>query len=222
MLGIFLCLFFKDRAKVFDWMAYGWFGVLKFVNNLKFQIEGQEKMPTSKGKLIVSNHQSHLDIPAVFYASGGGVRMVAKKELLYVPFFGFGSWLAGHIFVDRKNPESRRITKDKIKEKLATGQNVYLAPEGTRSKSKALGTFKKGAFFISRALGEKLYPVIIFNGGEVLSKKDIVINCGQTIYAKVLDPIDPVEHGFPDARTYASYVRDLMQKEIEAWKSPTA
>src|ERR1041385_1261460 len=70
---------------------------------LRIDVRGREHLPPGEAFVVMSNHQSHFDIPVLFQALQIPLRMVAKKELFRIPFMAGAMRAAGFVEVDRKN-----------------------------------------------------------------------------------------------------------------------
>src|SRR5262252_9168914 len=68
---------------------------------ITLRVEGLERLPADEAFVVMSNHQSHYDIPVMFQALQRRVRMVAKKELYRLPVFAGAMRLAGFVEIDR-------------------------------------------------------------------------------------------------------------------------
>lgn len=125
------------------------------------RIEGAEHLRGWRAALVMSNHQSHLDVPVLFQAIPPSLRMVAKAELSRIPIWGGAMRAGGIIFIDRRDRASAIASLELAKQQLAEGVSVWIAPEGTRSPDGALGAFKKGGFVIAEEVGADIVPVTI-------------------------------------------------------------
>ena len=94
-----------------------------------------------------------------------------KKEIKKYPGVGFGSQAVGHIFVDRSSTAEALKSINAAKEKIKDGTSVIFFPEGTRSKTRELLPFKKGAFRFAFDLGLPILPVTI-NGTDKVFPAD--------------------------------------------------
>ena len=131
-----------------------------------------------RAAVYVANHQSHFDIPALVLSMPGDFRIVAKKELLYIPIFGWALWLARFPFIDRGSRERAIRTLEKAARLFQTGISVVIFPEGTRSQDGRLLPFKKGGFILALQAGVPIVPVSIRGGAEVLPKGGLRIRPG--------------------------------------------
>ncbi len=139
--------------------------------------------------IYVSNHTSPLDIFLGIWLSPYGVVGIAKKEVVYYPFFGQLYWISGHLRIDRKDHgkavEALRDTAEMVRrERLG----LWLWPEGTRSKDGRLLPFKKGFAHLAIATGLPVVPVVITGAHRGWRKNSFLIEAC-TIGVQVLPPI---------------------------------
>lgn len=147
----------------------------KIVEHAKvtLDVRGREHMQPGKTYLVMSNHQSHYDVPVLFHVIGKNIRMITKKELFDVPIFGKAMMEAGFISIDRQNRQSAMKSLAEAKEKMAAGTHVWIAPEGTRSVTGQLGPFKKGGFALAMDAGLMILPVTISGTRDILIAKGV-------------------------------------------------
>ncbi|XP_045452641.1 1-acyl-sn-glycerol-3-phosphate acyltransferase alpha-like [Melitaea cinxia] len=161
------------------------------VLNLKWNLRNGKVLSKNEGAVIISNHQSSLDILGLFNIWGavGKLAPVAKKEIFYVWPFGLAAYLAGVVFIDRKNTkdayEQLKITSEvMVKQKT----KIWLFPEGTRNKENdKLLPFKKGAFAIAVAAQRPIIPVV-FSPYYFIIEKKYIFNKGHII-VECLEPV---------------------------------
>ena len=123
--------------------------------------EGLEKIPDEKGLCFVSNHQSAIDILIVLSVLPITVGYIAKKQLLYYPFLNL--WIAAlkSVFIDRKNVKKALRSIEKGVEFIKKGNSMIIFPEGTRSKSDTIGTFKNGSIKLATRAEATIVPLSI-------------------------------------------------------------
>jgi 1-acyl-sn-glycerol-3-phosphate acyltransferase len=140
------------------------------VHNAKatLDVRGRENLEPGKTYLVMSNHQSHYDVPVLFHVIGKNIRMITKEELFKIPIFGKAMAEAGFISINRQNRQSAMRSLKIAKEKMDAGTHVWIAPEGTRSKTGALGPFKKGGFALAMDAGLMILPVTISGTRDIL------------------------------------------------------
>ncbi len=155
---------------------------------IELKVKGQERL--SGGPfLVMSNHLSHFDVPLLFAGVGGNLRMVTKTELFRIPGWGPAMRQAGFIEIDRKDRARAKESLERAKETLRTGINVWIAPEGTRSRDGELQSFKKGGFIIASEMGVRILPVAIAGTHEILPPTTLKARRGGTVAIVIGEPI---------------------------------
>jgi 1-acyl-sn-glycerol-3-phosphate acyltransferase len=160
--------------------------------------------------LIVTNHQSHLDIPAVFEALSGHIRMVAKAELFRIPFFGWCLHAAEFIPIERGNRDAGRKAVANIKDRIQSGLQVWVAPEGTRSSDGKLQKFKTGSFSVAIEAGVPVQPIVVKGAIDVISKHESFPKPGLTIDLYVLPQISTEGYRPDERHKLAEIARNAM------------
>jgi len=165
----------------------------KVVRNLgtSLHVVGHEHIENGKAYLVMSNHQSHYDVPVLFHVLGSNLRMVAKLELFSLPVFGAALREAGFIAVDRSNRVRAIESLEVAKAKLAGGVSVWIAPEGTRSKTGELLPFKKGGFVLALETKWPVLPVTIQGTREALPANGLRSSPGASVRVTIHRPIHP-------------------------------
>ncbi len=148
----------------------GWWGKTFIrLGGWNVRVEGMETLP-SGGAVLVSNHQSLVDIPLLLSAFPRPVRFLAKRELGEIPLFGKAMAAAGNIFIDRDDPRNAVQMLRNAAARLSDGQLLAVFPEGRRSRDGSVGEFKPGAFYLARKTGAPVVPVYIDGGFQALPK----------------------------------------------------
>lgn len=121
-----------------------------------FETWGQEKVPAQGATIVIANHVSYLDPPALGVAYPRRVYFMAKQELFRIPVFG---WLLRELgaFPVRRGEPDRRAFKRAF-EILTGGGVLGMFPEGTRSKTGELGPAEEGAALLALRTGARLVP----------------------------------------------------------------
>jgi len=173
-------------------------------------VRGREHAEGSEPFVVMSNHQSLYDIPALFCSLPGRVRMVAKAELFKVPIWGKAMLAAGFIRVDRGDRDRAAASLREGNSRLKEGTRVWIAPEGTRSTTGALGVFKKGGFRMALETGTRILPIAIDGTRHVLPARGSVVSLGQRVTVTILPPIDPKAYGDERRKELMDVVRDAI------------
>jgi 1-acyl-sn-glycerol-3-phosphate acyltransferase len=181
----------RVTKQICDERLAGWAKAV--VENARIEIEvlGREHLKTGETYLVMSNHQSLYDIPVLFRVVGSNIRMITKKELFGVPVFGGALAVAGFIAIDRSNRHAAIRSLEKARELVASGTHVWIAPEGTRSRSGKLLPFKKGAFYLALGSGLPILPVTLSGTRNVLAAKGVLSRAGARVRVTIHPKVDP-------------------------------
>lgn len=152
-------------------------------------VTGSEHIGTKESFILMSNHQSHYDIPALMQAFPRSLRMVTKTELFKVPIWGGALRASGFIEVDRKNRVRAIASLRRAKESLDRGISIWIAPEGTRSRTGELLPFKKGGFILAQETGLRILPVGIAGTRAILPAKAADVQRGVRVTVSFGAPI---------------------------------
>lgn len=132
----------------------------RWLFGLTGKIIAGENMIRDKPCVIVSNHQSTLDLFGMADAFPQRATYLAKKELLFYGPLGLCFWLSGAVFIDRKASGGRGVMEQCAKEVLDRNLKIWIFPEGTRSTKSGMLPFKKGAFNLAVAAQIPIVPVV--------------------------------------------------------------
>jgi 1-acyl-sn-glycerol-3-phosphate acyltransferase len=164
--------------------------------------------------ILMSNHQSHYDIPVLYRAIPRRIRMVAKAELFRIPLFGQAMKAAGFVKVNRENREQAVQSLRESMAMLEHGTLLWIAPEGTRSVTGKLGPFKSGGFHMALESGHRIVPIAIDGTRRVLQSGTIDLNRGHHVSVTILPPIDPKDFGPSRRRELTEAVRQAIAAEL--------
>jgi len=211
----FMTFPFDSRRKVFHyWLLIHSFILSSFLPCGKIKIEGIEKIRKDLSYVIISNHQSILDI-LVLNRIFTDFKWISKIENLRVPFLGWYLRMAGYIAVERGNKESRAEMIKAAAQCLRDGISIMIFPEGTRSPDGNVGYFKTGAFELALMTDKPVLPVVVDGTGRLLPKKSLIFLAGVTLTVKVLDPVFPGSFRTSDPVELAETFRKMITKELE-------
>ena len=177
---------------------------------IDLHVHGRQNIPKDENFVVMSNHQSLYDIPILFRVIPQTLRMVAKSELFKIPIFGRALEVAEFVSLDRGNKAKAREGILAAQQRIRSGVNVWIAPEGTRSPTGKLGPFKGGGFKLAIETETRILPVTLSGSRDVLPAKGAFVNKGQRVDVYVHAPIDPADFGA------ASGGRDALTKAIRA------
>ena len=150
-------------------------------------LHGLENIPKDGPVIFMSNHQSYVDVPALFFVPGQ-FRWMADRGLFNIPFFGWAMSMAGYIPVDRGNPRAAIRTLAAAREMLEKGTSIFLFPEGTRSHTGVFGRFQMGGFRLAAESGVPVVPVVLTGTRFLLPRGTWIFRWGVTVEIRFLQP----------------------------------
>lgn len=134
----------------------------------RLEVEGAERIDWSRPHMLVANHQSVIDICALFRAVPVPLHFLLKQEMTRVPFVGWYAKSMGMLFIERDNPRAAPALLRAAARLVGSGAQLCIFPEGTRSRSGAVAEFKGGAFQSAIDAGAAVIPVAMDGAGAVL------------------------------------------------------
>ena len=190
-----------------------WSGSLLRYAGLRVQVVNPHgvEIPDGRPCILMSNHSSLYDIPLIFMALPGSIRMLTKKELFRVPIWGRGLAAGEFVAIDRHDRQQAIRDLCAARDKMASGIVLWIAPEGTRSRDGRLGSFKKGGFMLALETGATIIPVGIRGSRDVLPAKSLRFELGRTAEVHVGRPIEAADYR-GDGRDAG---RDALMSEVE-------
>lgn len=183
-------------------------------------VTGQENIQKGQSYVFVSNHQSFLDVFAVYGWLPANFKWLMKKELRRIPFVGFACKVAGHIFVDRANPVAALRSIKEIEAELQNGVSTVIFPEGTRTKTGEMGRFKRGAFQVALDLHLPIIPISLTGFYEAMPRDTYYIRPRAHLHMHIGKPIDLSDFIDPmtskiDPNAAMAYVREQVQEGMK-------
>jgi 1-acyl-sn-glycerol-3-phosphate acyltransferase len=167
-----------------------WSATVIELTRIDLDVRWQTPIDWRRPYVIMSNHQSHMDIPVLYRVIPPSVRMVAKKELFRVPLFGKAMTSAGFIEVDRGQRERAIASLEAAAARVRGGASVWIAPEGTRSADGEIGALKKGGFMLARSAGVPILPIVLSGTRDALPRGAAAIVRGARVRVEVGAPIE--------------------------------
>jgi 1-acyl-sn-glycerol-3-phosphate acyltransferase len=163
------------------WVARRWVGWILATCRIRVECEGLDRIDLARPCVFMSNHQSVFDTAVIVHTLPVSWRFVAKRELLFVPFFGWVLGLGGHVIVDRGNHERAMRSLVRAAERIRNGTPVVIFPEGTRSASGTLGSFKSGGFHLAMQAGVPIVPISVSGSQRITPKRSLRIESGHIL-----------------------------------------
>jgi 1-acyl-sn-glycerol-3-phosphate acyltransferase len=169
----------RKNDHTFHALARGWARTSLKMCGVTVSVKGLEKVDMNRNYVYVSNHASMFDIPAIIASVPDEIRIVFKKELHWIPVFGWGLKYGSYISIDRsRGPAAMKSIEEAVK-KIRTGASVLLYAEGTRTLDGKLQAFKRGAFNLAVKAGVPVVPLTINGSFKLLPKRSIIVRPGK-------------------------------------------
>ncbi len=180
--------FRENRDGFFGWCDWGSRIWLKACG-VKVHVAGRENLEDGRQYVFVANHRSYLDTATLYAFVGRRVGLVAKRELLKVPIFGYGMAIANVIAIDRSNRERAKRSMERARQIMNDGYSFGVFAEGTRAMPGELLPFKKGAIHLALQTNAPIIPVVFTNTDQLMGKRTGVAYPG-TIEMQLLPPVE--------------------------------
>lgn len=146
-------------AKLFCWMTF-----------VRVTVRGRENIDKHTSYVFVANHQGAYDIFSIYGWINHNFRWMMKKSLERIPFVGYSCRVSGQIFVDRSTPSALRQTMEKAEKQLSGGMSLVVFPEGERTLTGRMGTFKRGAYTLAMGFDMPVAPITIDGAYKVMPR----------------------------------------------------
>lgn len=190
-----------------------WSILVCFFLLIPVKVKGREKVKKGTSYVFVANHQGAFDIFLIYGFLGRNFKWMMKKGLRTIPFVGKACESAGHIFVDRSGPKKVLATIKKAKDSLKNGVSLVVFPEGARTFTGHMNSFKKGAFQLADDLQLAVVPLTIEGSFEVLPRTGKWIHRHPMILT-IHDPIPPKGQGIANIKATLEEAYDVVEKSL--------
>ncbi|HYP27077.1 MAG TPA: lysophospholipid acyltransferase family protein [Blastocatellia bacterium] len=191
-LSLMLAPFDRDGAMQ-HWCARWWCRIIAWTIGARIRVSGKENIRPDRNYVYMANHSSLVDTPALFAYLPYQFRIMAKKQLFYIPFMGWHLWTSGNFPIDRTDGRKTALSLRRVIEEIRGGKSLAVFPEGTRSPDGRLQEFKPGAFKLAVRAGVPIVPVTIRGTRDVLPKGSLAPRPGR-VDVIIGEPIDTREY----------------------------
>jgi 1-acyl-sn-glycerol-3-phosphate acyltransferase len=192
-------------ASLYTWLNPAW----------RVRVIGRERLYEDGPTVLVANHNSLVDILVLFRLQSH-FRWVSKKENFRVPFVGWNMTLCDYIPIRRGQAGSIHTMMRHCDRALAGGNSIFMFPEGTRSSSGRLRSFKLGAFEIANRNRVPIQPIIVRGTSEALPKRGFILQGRHAISIEVLDVIPAEEVASCDSQEMLERVRTIIGDALKS------
>ena len=200
---VLLHLFSSFWASVYLWAMPAW----------SVGVEGRSTIRMRDRYVIVSNHQSQLDILMAFNLFFP-FKWVSKAEVFKIPFIGWNMYLNRYIKLKRGDKKGIARMFVDCEKAIAEGNSIFIFPEGTRSETGTLKPFKSGAFILAKKMQVPILPVVINGTKTALPKHSMNFHGSQKMSIRVLEPVDYERFAHLTAKETGEMIRDIIAAEL--------
>ena len=196
------------RLKLFAiWPRFAnWF--LNFTCDIEVEVIGRKNLP-NEPCVIVSNHQGQWETFSMQYLFHPLCTLL-KKELLYIPFWGWAMKMLNPIAINRDKPKEAILqTLEEGSNRLKEGMYVLLFPEGTRVKAGRVGNYARSSFELAKRNNVKILP-LCHNSGDCWPAHKFIKHPGR-IKLIIGEPFF-VE----DSKRSANEVKEWVEKKLQS------
>lgn len=188
----------------------------KVVNylNLTINVINPENLPESGPVVYVSNHQSYTDILMFLNVPKHQIGFIAKEELTKIPVFADWILRIESLFIKRGDARASLATIKKGAQKISDGYSLVIFPEGTRSRSNKMASFKQGSLKLATKVKATVVPVTIRNSFKVFEETGR-IQKGQRVDFIVHEPIDTSLLDRKELSELSDRVEEIVRKGLE-------
>jgi 1-acyl-sn-glycerol-3-phosphate acyltransferase len=190
-----------------------------WLSRARVEIEGLDNIALNRPQIFVANHSGLHDILSLAAYLPIQFRWIAKKSLFRVPFMGWHMRRSGYIAIDRENPRDAAKSIMEAAGVIQGGVNAIAFPEGTRSKTGALGNFHSGAFSLALRTNVPLVPITLDGSYRVIVPKTLQVNPGTVIRIKMDRPIDLSSYLRGEKRRLMEEVYEIMNRNLKELRS---
>jgi 1-acyl-sn-glycerol-3-phosphate acyltransferase len=207
-LGLLLSAVDRSGESVI-WVARNWVRWILVTCGVRVDVSGLEHHDPSRPYVVMANHQSVFDTAAIVATLPGSFRFVAKRELTWIPFFGWALAASGHVIIDRSNRESSVRSLERAALRVRNGKTVVIFPEGTRALDGQIGEFKSGGFHLALAAQVPILPASVSGSSRITPPHSLRIESGR-IHVRYGEPIPTAGLGLEDRHRLKELVRSAI------------
>ncbi|MCR5420754.1 MAG: 1-acylglycerol-3-phosphate O-acyltransferase [Lachnospiraceae bacterium] len=190
------------------------FSTVRLFSGARVIVNGLENIPEDTSCLFVGNHNSYFDIIISYTLMKRPTGYIAKKEMEKYPSLNVWMYYIRCLFIDRTDVKQGMKTILKAVEYLKSGVNIFVFPEGTRSKDGKMLPFKEGSMKMAEKSGCPIIPVAISNTANMfenhfpkITKETVVFTFGKPIYTETLTK---------DEKKYlGKYTQNIIQELLD-------
>jgi 1-acyl-sn-glycerol-3-phosphate acyltransferase len=195
-----------------------WSAYVLGVFEADLEVSGREHVPEAPGRkmIIMSNHQSQLDIPALTRAMDRITGFVAKRELSRVPLLNYWMHQLGCVIIDRSDKRGAHQALEKAAREMGDTPLVVF-PEGTRSRDGKLLPFKLGGTRLALLAQAIIVPALIEGSRNAVENRKAQGKGPIPVRLTFFPPLDA--RGLDEGKVSQNKIKDYVE---QCWRSPNA
>jgi len=206
-------------GKVGLYLARWWARLLVVVAGVRLRVEGTDHLDLSQRYVIMVNHESAIDIPALMAALPARLRarFLAKKSLFGLPFLGWAMRALGFIPVDRADRSTAPGMFRKASDQAREGSSLLVFPEETRTEDGRLLPFQRGGFLLALRSRYPILPVGLEGARIALPSGSRLIRPFTRVTVRIGTPIPTEGRSTAERRA----LMDETRRAIDRLRGPT-
>ena len=181
----------------------------KYILGLTYEVKGQENIPTKGPYIVAMKHQSAYETLKIFHLFGD-IRIIYKRQLKWLPIWGWYIQKAGMISVDRGGKGAMKSILQNAAPVVAAGHSILIYPQGTRvsiNDTVKNKPYKQGAMRLYDHFKIPIVPVAM-NSGKFWPRKSFIIKPGVVTF----NILPPIPAGLP-AKEAHQKMQDILESE---------
>mgnify|MGYP002853980491 FL=1 len=195
--------------------AHLWARIVLCLLLIPVKVEGHRNIERMQSYVFVSNHQGAFDIFLIYGYLNRNFKWMMKHQLRSIPLVGWACQKAHHIFVDKRGPKKIKASYDAARQTLQGGTSVTVFPEGSRSFTGHMGTFKRGAFALADELQLPVVPLTINGSFDILPRqRGVTFVNWHRLSLTIHQPIYPVGQGTDNIEATKSQAYDAVMSAL--------
>lgn len=213
---VWVCTFWWDKRRIATHFM-GTFWAWHYQSLIPFwtlHLDGRKKIPWNRPVVMVSNHRSLIDILAL-YKLRRPFKWTSKTENFRLPFIGMVLSLTNSVKISRESLRSGIQFLSQAENEMKKGSSILLFPEGTRSKTNTMRTFKEGAFILAKKMRCGIIPIVLTGSEKTFDKGSWVLKGNAKIHISVLDEIPAEVVNNLELKELMARVRLTMEQGLE-------
>ena len=212
----FVCKIAKNWGKNLIWASGSKVKVI-YKNNSENEMKKVKE--TGEPVILISNHQSNVDIPALLGYLPLDFSFIAKKEMKKWPLIGRWMRRFDCIFLDRKNARQGMKDMKEAIDKIKKGHSYVIFPEGSRSKDGKIGEFKKGSFKLATDTKARIFPIALVGTYEIQSRKSLKVTPNKNVKIIVDNPINLEDLSKEDQKRVHEIVNEIVKNNFAEYNN---